>query len=243
MGQLCRKSQDQEDHLDPKDPLVPLDLKGSRVTLVKMEKLAKLDLLVFLEILGILDPKEIREIEVKVSQDPVGHLVLPAHQDPPLALIDLRLWTWKALDLIWTVCGQCLVCLVHLVLLVPLVPLALHLQALVVLGHLVLLGKMGLQVSRDFRVYQVLMENKAYLVQKERRVMPVSWAFLDRWERRVPKVLLVPLAPLGLVGLLVFQDQLDLLDFQDHLVLLDQALMLVLMTWKVLVFTSVQYLE
>lgn len=43
---------------------------------------------------------------------------------------------------------QGLVCLVHLVLLVPLVPLALHLQALVVLGHLVLLGKMGLQVSR-----------------------------------------------------------------------------------------------
>lgn len=145
--------------------------------------------------------------------------------------------------MIWTVCGQCLVCLACLVLLVPLVPpvpLALGLQALVVLGLQVLLGKMELQVNRDFQVHQVLMENQAYLAQREKRVMRVSWAYLDLWERRVPKVLLVPLAFLERVDLLDFQDQWDL---WDHLVLLAQAIMLVLMIWRALVFTSVQSLE
>lgn len=237
---MCRRWQDQEDH---QDPLALLELTGSRVTLVKMEKLVKLDLLVFLELLGVLDPKERKENEVKVSQDLVGLQGFLAHRDHHLALIGLHLWTWRALDLIWTVCGQCPVCLACLGLLVPLVspvPLALGLQALVALGLLVLPGKMELQVNRDFQVHQVLMENQAYLAQKAKRVMPVSWAYLDLWERRVPKVLPVPLAFLERVDLLVFQDQWDLL---DHLVLLAQAIMLVLMIWRALVFTSVQSLE
>lgn len=164
MGQCCRRWQDQEDHLDQKDPLALLELKGSRVTLVKMEKLAKLDLLVFQELLGVLDPKERKENEVKVNQDLEGLQGFQAHRDPHLSLIGLHLWTWRVLDLIWTVCGQCLVCLAYLVLLVPLVSLvllALGLQALVVLGLQVLLGKMELQVNRDFQVHQVLMENQA----------------------------------------------------------------------------------
>lgn len=74
-------------------------------------------------------------------------------------------------------------------------------------------------------------------------MIPVSWAYLDLWERRVPKVLLVPLAFLERVDLLVFQDQWDLLDHQGHLVLLAQDIMLVLMIWRVLVFTSVQSLD
>lgn len=236
---MFKKCQDQEDHLDLQDPLALLELMGSRVTLVKMEKLVKLDLPVFL---GLLEPKETKETEVKVSQDPVGLQGLPAHQDPSLALIGLHLWTWRALDLIWTVCEQCPVCLAYLVLLVPPAPLALRLQALVVLGLLVLLGKMELQVNRDFQVHQVLMENQAHLAQEERRVMPVSWAYLDLWERRAPQGLPVPLASLGRVGLLVFQDQWDPSDNQGHLVLLAQNIMLDLMIWRALVFTSVQSL-
>ncbi|TRY96063.1 hypothetical protein DNTS_017224 [Danionella cerebrum] len=164
MAQFCRECQLLEDHLDLQDLLVLKDLRENLVTLEKMGKLVKLDLLVFLEALAVPDLKEKRVTEVTVIQDPVGLQDLLAPRDPLLALIGLRLWTWRALDLIWMVCGQCLGCQVHLVLLDPpafQVPPELDLQALVDLGHLAHLVKMGLQVSRDVLVHQVLMGNQA----------------------------------------------------------------------------------
>lgn len=230
-AQLLQQSRDPEDQLDHLAPRAPRDhqeLMESQVILGRMEKRVLMDLQASQEPQVTLDLKERRETVVRVNLDP-GDLQDLQDQDS-----DLLLWTWKDQgSLIWNLFGDCLVCPAPLVPLVLLVPLQQAQQW--VLGRSDHQERTGRPVNLACLVCPVKMVSLEFLVPREKRVIQVSWVYLEQLDRRELKETLV------YQGLQESPDWLvclDLLDQLGHLGLpglLDRVIGLDLMTWRALV--------